>query len=78
MPSYGLALSGGGLTGVIGGLCSANSVLTMFPSLATPDLAVSTVSGGSIGFGIYANANEKLVSHSYLFFPLLFVLRLVL
>jgi len=54
----GVALSGGGVTGILGGVCALHAldVHAPYPATAT----VSTVSGGTIGKGVHVNAGERL------------------
>ena len=58
--TVGIALSGGGLTGIIGGLCSTHSLISRFPDFPLEDATFSTVSGGTIARGIHVNAGERL------------------
>ena len=54
--TVGLAFSGGGITGLLASTCVLNSLNTHFDSFASNNVAFSTTSGGTIGYGIYTNA----------------------
>jgi hypothetical protein len=60
--TVGIALSGGGITGIIGGLCSMHALTDTFPTMTA---TVSTVSGGTIGYGVLVNADAKLSYYDY-------------
>ncbi|GMI11836.1 hypothetical protein TrLO_g14758 [Triparma laevis f. longispina] len=66
MSTVGIALSGGGITGIVAGLSTFNSFVTrVYDASSKPNLIASTVSGGTIGFGIHANAGSKLTYQLY-------------
>ncbi|GMI15338.1 hypothetical protein TrVE_jg10032 [Triparma verrucosa] len=66
MSTVGIAMSGGGITGIVAGLSAFNSLITrVYDATSKPDLVVSTVSGGTIGFGIHSNAGDKLTYQMY-------------
>ena len=54
--TVGLSFSGGGITGLLASTCVLNSLNTQFDTFSTNDLAFSTTSGGTIGYGIFTNA----------------------
>ena len=59
--SVGIAFSGGGVSAAIAAACSWNSIANSYPSvLSSNNITVSTVSGGSIGYGLWANAKDKI------------------
>ena len=60
----GIALSGGGITGMLASMCALNSLDTTF-DLAASGLSLSSVSGGSLGYGIFANAGQRLYFPTY-------------
>ena len=62
--TVGLSFSGGGITGLLASTCVLNSLNSHFPDFApSTDVAFSTTSGGTIGYGIWTNAGESM------FFP---------
>lgn len=63
MPLLGLALSGGGTTGLLCALCVLNFMNETYPALFSPSydiLRLSTSSGGTVGTGLYTNAGKKM------------------
>lgn len=55
-----------GITGIVAGLSTFNSFVTrVYDASSKPNLIASTVSGGTIGFGIHANAGSKLTYQLY-------------
>ena len=62
--TVGIALSGGGITGIVAGMCSLNSLQSLSPT-AFRNVTFSTVSGGTIAYGVYVNAIEKGIALSY-------------
>lgn len=58
--TVGISHSGGGITGLLASMCVMNSLdmTYMDYNFTAPTVAYSTTSGGSIGYGIYANTGE--------------------
>jgi len=56
MVNTGIAFSGGGITGLLASTCVLNSLSNFDGFSSSADLAFSTTSGGTIGYGIWANA----------------------
>ena len=65
MSSIGIAFSGGGVLAAIGSACAWNAMTDIYNISSMNNLSISTVSGGSIGYGLYANANQRMFLPSY-------------
>lgn len=69
--STGLAFSGGGISAAIGAACAWNTIVDVYnPSIGSMyteslNLTISTVSGGSIGYGLWVNANKRIEFPKY-------------
>mmetsp|Transcript_11524 Transcript_11524/g.24619 ORF Transcript_11524/g.24619 Transcript_11524/m.24619 type:complete len:178 (+) Transcript_11524:2429-2962(+) len=69
--STGLAFSGGGISAAIGAACAWNAIVDIYNhsigSMYTEslNLTISTVSGGSIGYGLWVNANKRIEFPKY-------------
>lgn len=55
--SIGVAFSGGGISAAVGGACAWNAFVDTYPF---SNVTLSTVSGGSIGYGLWVNAKHKI------------------
>ena len=65
MTSIGIAFSGGGVSAAIGAACAWNAMTDIYNISSINNVTISTVSGGSIGYGLYANANQRMFFPSY-------------
>ena len=65
MTSIGIAFSGGGVSAAIGAACAWNAMTDIYNISSLNYLTISTVSGGSIGYGLYASANQRIFFPSY-------------
>ena len=66
MPSsIGVAFSGGGVSAAIGSACAWNALSDIYNISSMNNVTISTVSGGSIGYGLYINANQRMFFPSY-------------
>ena len=63
--SIGVAFSGGGVSAAIGAACAWNALADIYNISSMNNLTISTVSGGSIGYGLYTNANQRMFFPSY-------------
>ena len=65
MSSIGLAFSGGGVPAAIGAACAWNAMTDIYNISSMNNMTISTVSGGSIGYGLWVNANQRMFFPSY-------------